>query len=360
MLHVLHLVGCEDQLHALRSSQLLCSALGPEFPITRRSIGRGGDYRNAVHAAFSFRFGGGLEFDLIHAWDVTALIASLGAALPTVFSPQVPFTRQLANWTRIAAPRQTVHMITATHAQRASWLKLGAPAERCHAVPPAIDPAGAPWTGNARLRQQLGYTPDDYVVLVPGETTRASEHRRALWAISILHVLDERWRVLLWGKGPDLEITRSLAKRLGQRRLLATAEQTLGRSLEFDELIGAADAAMVPARREPSTVPILMCMAGGLPIVAAASPCAHEILREGQTGLMVSDGAPRSLARAMLRLREDPELGRRLADAAARDVTTRFSAAQFVHHMRQIYWAAGMTGGNPLQSAQWLATKPAC
>ena len=358
MLHILHLAGGERDLQSLRTSQMLCSALGSEFCFTGRSIGPGGDYRNAAHAAIALRLGTAIHADLIHAWDITALIAALGAALPTVFSPAAsPMSRDAA-WVRLAAPRQNVHLVAATEAQCSSWVKWGAVVRRCHVVPAGVDPRRVPQGRNDPLRDQLGLAPDDYVILAPGETTRASEHRRAVWATSILHVLDERYRMLLWGKGCDLRSATCLASRLAQQRLLVVAERQLGRPVEFEELLGVADGAMIAARRNVPALPIVQCMAAGLPIVAARSPLILELLGGDRTALLVEDGTPRGLAGSMLQLRENPALAGQLAGAAAREALARFSPAQFVSRIRQLYWAAGMTGGNPPPQAVASTAQP--
>lgn len=347
MLHALHLAGVEPDLQTLRTSQMLCSALGSEFYFSRRSIGRGGDYRNAPHAAISLRFASGAQADLIHAWDRTALIAALGAALPTVFSPAAPLTSRDAGWLRLAAPRQSVHLIAATEAQRADWERWGAAALRCHVIPPAVDRRRLPPKRNDWLREQLGLAHDDYVILAPGETTSASGHRMAVWATSILHVLDDRYRLLLWGRGRDLHRASSLAGRLAQRRLLVIAERQLGRSIEFEELLGVADCAMVAARHDIPMLPILQCMAAGLPIVASQSPMVLELLQNDQAALLVKDGTPRGLASSILLLREDPALARRVSQLAAGEAAARFSPAPFISRIRQVYWASGMSGGDP-------------
>jgi len=61
-------------------------------------------------------------------------------------------------------------------------------------------------------------------------------------------------------------------------------------------------------------------MASGVPIVATDLPSTAEIIRNGENGLLTPPSDPIGLAGALRRLRHDPELARRLADQAARDV----------------------------------------
>ena len=337
-------MNADPDFSARRCSALLRKALGGEFPSQIRSIGRGGDYRNLARAAVSLRAGRGPAFELVHAWDLRSFVAALFSSLPTVFSPSEPLTSRAARWLRLAAPRHSVHLVAATAAQRQVWIRWGASPQRCHLVHPAIEGVETV-RRDTQLRERLGAGDDDYVVLAPDESSPAGEHWRAVWAVSILHVLDQRYRILLWGRGREVKRARHLAHRLGQERLLILAEGKLGRVIEFEELLPAMDAALVPARGNVPMLPMLTCMAAGVPLVATQSPTVAELLRPDETALVVSGGAPREMARAILRLREQPALARKLAGAASVDVAARFNPARYVEAMRRVCWSAGMSGG---------------
>lgn len=60
-------------------------------------------------------------------------------------------------------------------------------------------------------------------------------------------------------------------------------------------------------------------MASGRPIVASRIGQTADVIRHGQNGLLVPPGDPDALVEALLALRIDPELARRLADAAAEE-----------------------------------------
>ena len=64
-------------------------------------------------------------------------------------------------------------------------------------------------------------------------------------------------------------------------------------------------------------------MASGRPIVASDLPALREVLRDGENALLVEPGSPQALTAAILRIRNDAALGRRLAAQAMVD------AAQF-------------------------------
>jgi glycosyltransferase involved in cell wall biosynthesis len=61
-------------------------------------------------------------------------------------------------------------------------------------------------------------------------------------------------------------------------------------------------------------------MASGRPIVASDLPSLREVLRHEQNALLVEPGNPQALVAAIVRIKDDPELGRRLAAQAMLDV----------------------------------------
>ena len=66
-------------------------------------------------------------------------------------------------------------------------------------------------------------------------------------------------------------------------------------------------------------------MASGLPVVGTADGGTLDLIRDGENGLLVTPFDSDALARALLRLIEDPALARRLADTACREAPGRFS-----------------------------------
>jgi len=61
-------------------------------------------------------------------------------------------------------------------------------------------------------------------------------------------------------------------------------------------------------------------MASGRPIVASDLPSLREILRDGENALLVEPGNPQALVAGITRIKDDPELGARLARQAREDV----------------------------------------
>ena len=93
-------------------------------------------------------------------------------------------------------------------------------------------------------------------------------------------------------------------------------------------------------RAEVQPLSLIEALATGLPAVASAVGGISDVVRDGETGLLVPAGDPGALAGALGRLLADPETRRRMGAAAAADARRRFSHEDYVEGMLQVYDAA--------------------
>src|SRR5688572_18570106 len=86
MLRVLHLLAYPSDDQARRLSALLARSAASRVVIETWTIGRGGDWRSPVAAAFGLRRDL-WSFDVVHVWDEASLLAaSLAGAAKVVVS----------------------------------------------------------------------------------------------------------------------------------------------------------------------------------------------------------------------------------------------------------------------------------
>jgi phenylacetate-CoA ligase len=78
-------------------------------------------------------------------------------------------------------------------------------------------------------------------------------------------------------------------------------------------------------------------MAFGLPVVAVDSGASPELVENEVTGLLVPPGDPAAMAEAVIRLARDPQLARRLGDAAIRRASSEFGAKRTARDTMALY-----------------------
>jgi len=337
VVRVLHLADSDASFAAQRGVAYLCRDLGDGFETDVRTIGRGGEYHN-LPAALLARRRHASDFDLVHAWGQRALFAAaMGATAPILYTPAEDTRSSTIRWTRAVMDYRDVQVVCATATQRRVFIERGTPADRCHLIRPAVEFAKVKRRRDPRLREELGFTDADYVLLATGESTRGTDHRLAVWTGAILHVLDPRYKMLLWGRGPLARQVKRLAERQHQPGLVNTAEHRLGRRVEFEELVPAADLVLVSATGAVDTLPIAIAMAAGLPIVSTVTYMVSELLEDRHTALMVGNPSPRAMAQRILDLRADPALQWTIADAARVEAYEYFSMTRFLNQWRGVY-----------------------
>jgi glycosyltransferase involved in cell wall biosynthesis len=114
--------------------------------------------------------------------------------------------------------------------------------------------------------------------------------------------------------------------------------RTVGFEDDVGTLLGAVDAVAVPSTRpDPFPTAALEAAAAGVPVVAAAHGGLPEMIRDGETGLLVQPGDPRALAEGLRSLADDPARAAQLGAAAATDVTARFSGERMLAAVQSHY-----------------------
>ena len=159
------------------------------------------------------------------------------------------------------------------------------------------------WKGQDVAIRALAQLDDDAVLLIAGQPWRGEDrHLRELWALAQAHGV--RDRVIHAGFVEDVS-----------------------------DVYGAADVIAVPSK-QPDPLPnaALEAAAAGCCVVASDHGGLPEILRDGETGLLVPPNDPVALAQAIAGADRD-----RLGAAAAADVPRRFSPARMLDEIQSLY-----------------------
>jgi glycosyltransferase involved in cell wall biosynthesis len=336
---VLHLLGGSADEQTRQLHQMVVQGTGPGFDCQTKTLGIG-ELRNPASAVLHLRR---QRADITYSWGISALtVAVLAGHSRIFFSPDRYAGPKTLRWIRSLMGRANVSFVSPTFTQHRLAISRGIDPDHCRVIPPGVDFGAVRRHRNPQLRAALGLTESDYVILAPGESTLQTAHDQAVWTCGILNVLDPAYKLLLWGRGARAGVVAELGDRLGQSDMVKIAQTQQTGPIPFEQLLGVADLCLVTATNGAPTLPIAMCMAGGVPIISTVTYMLAELLEDRHTALMVPRRSPRALAQRVLDLRADPNLQARLVETARAEAYEHFSMTRMLEQYRQLYL------GNPV------------
>jgi glycosyltransferase involved in cell wall biosynthesis len=111
----------------------------------------------------------------------------------------------------------------------------------------------------------------------------------------------------------------------------------LGRREDIPQILACCDIAVLPSRAEGLPNAVLEYMAAGLPVVASNVGGNSEVIRDGETGLLVPPQDANALSGAILRLFHEPDMAGRLAQHGQEHVRKNFGYERLVRDLDRLY-----------------------
>jgi glycosyltransferase involved in cell wall biosynthesis len=224
---------------------------------------------------------------------------------------------------RLAEPLTTVTICVSQH-ERAIGVGAGTcRADRTVVIPNAVDVAAAPRARHERQPPRL---------ITVGRLKAPKDVPTLLRALAALPP-DAFEGAQVVGDGPDREALANELSSLG----LDGRVRLLGERADVSTLLADADVFVLSSRSDGLPMSVIEAMAAGLPVVASAVGGVHELVVDGETGLLVAPGDPAALAAALTRLASDPAYRRRLGDAGRARAEQRFDLAPFRRAHVELY-----------------------
>jgi glycosyltransferase involved in cell wall biosynthesis len=252
--------------------------------------------------------------------DLIALrLARSGSIVAAVYHPTDwrESGRLKRTMTRIAG-RQADRIIVPSEATAAVLADAGIDPKRLAFVPLGVQP---PARVSARddSRDKLGLPRDAFVV---GTLARLTAHKGIDDLIAATITLaDPGITLAVGGDGEDREALAAMAGPLGDRA------RFLGRVPDATDLYAASDVFCLPSRLEGFGLVYVEAAMAGVPSIAADAGAVGEVVRDGETGLLVTPGDRAALAAAIATLRDDGPRRLRMGDAARERALSRFTDA---------------------------------
>lgn len=198
----------------------------------------------------------------------------------------------------------------------------------------------SPTRDGSGVREQYRLSPEVPLVLFVGSLRAGNDYKgvdHLIRAVPEIRRLVPGARVMIVGGG---DLLRQLKEQARQRELNGIVVFTGPMANEkLPEYYAAADLFVlpsIPGGSENSPLVLFEAMASGKPVVASRLPGVCEIVRDGETGLLVPPAEPQKLAVAVARLLDD-ETFRSEAGLTARAAAESHSWDNCARRMEGVY-----------------------
>lgn len=224
--------------------------------------------------------------------DTLGFLAAKRAGIPIVatahgfteWSPRL----KLYKHTDLAVLRRFDKIIAVSNWSRENLIKLGLPGDKVTTIYNSLDRDRLKTTAAqvAKARKDLDLRPGQKIVLAIGRLSPEKNFPLLLNAFSELIKDFPSARLIIAGGGGQRQRLEALATKLG----LADSVTLVGYYQRVQDLMALADCVAVPSKRETLSMVTLEAMSAGKVVVAARVGGIPEILRHGETGLLVEPG----------------------------------------------------------------------
>lgn len=199
------------------------------------------------------------------------------------------------------------------------------------------------------LLRELGLNPAAPRIAIFGRLHPVKGHEDFLRAAALVHVRVPDAEFLVVGDGPLADSLPDLAATLG----IGERVRFLGLRDDVRELLSISDVSVVASHSEGFSLVAVEALAQAKPVVATRVGGIPEVVRDGETGILVPAQAPMELARAIEQLIGDKALASRLGARGLEDAKQRFSMAGSEQAFTRIYNSvvrAAPTNGSTYQT----------
>jgi glycosyltransferase involved in cell wall biosynthesis len=184
----------------------------------------------------------------------------------------------------------------------------------------------------ADTRKLLGLAEDAPVAVCIAELIPRKNHRQLVEAWSEVHSRFPGAALLVVGTG---ELEQKLRRAVLNRRYEGSIRM-LGYRTDIPSLLALSDLVVLTSRHEGLPRVIMEAMAAARPVVATDVRGSRDLVRDGESGLLVPLDRPDLLAEALMRLLGDRALARRMG-AAGQSMVQAYSLERVLGEMDAIY-----------------------
>jgi glycosyltransferase involved in cell wall biosynthesis len=286
------------------------------------------------------------QIDIVHTHGVRAnllgrLAARLAArpAVTTVHSRlslDYPgfFSRLVNSWAERASRGLSSYFIAVSRELEDILKREGISEDKVEVIHNGIDfSLFKPKCPPGSYRESLGYGDDVPLVAIIGRMHPVKGHRFFLLAAKEVLADMPEARFLVAGYGPEQPALESLAQQLE----ITDKVNFAGFIEDIPSLLADIDLVVIPSLSEGLPLTAIEALAVGVPVVATSVGGLLEVLKDCHSGLLVSPGDYKALARGILWMINHPEEAREMAQRGRKAVLERFSSLTMARKTEKVY-----------------------
>jgi glycosyltransferase involved in cell wall biosynthesis len=306
-----------------------------------RVLGRVPGVRDPLAVAAIYRHLRAARPDIVHTFLLTASLygrlAAILARVPIVIGTEVNIYQHKQRHHALAERvlmAGTDCVIASAASVKAFYIEqIGADPSRVEVVYNAVDFDMLKTTAaRDEIRSRIGVPASAMVATIIARVTEQKGHSVLFDALTSTPELQSLHLVVV-GDGP---LRRSLEARVG-RDGLAPRVHFLGARRDLGDLLAASDIFVLPSLWEGLPLSLVLAMGAALPVVSTTVAGIPELVRDGETGLLVPPGDSVALGRALARLTESAADRARFGAAARAFVLPRFGVDYYVSSITRLY-----------------------
>lgn len=178
-------------------------------------------------------------------------------------------------------------------------------------------------------RREKGY------ILSAGRLNEQKGMEYLIKAGKILKDMDYEFKMVLLGDGPLRSRFERLVDELGLERYVELPGAVL--HSEIPSYYKKAEIFVLPSVNEGFGVVLVEALASGVPVIGANSGGITDIIKDGDTGLLVKPKDEFSLAQALKKFLDNPQLARETAERGRKYIMDNFSPDAIASKFEKIY-----------------------
>jgi 1,2-diacylglycerol 3-alpha-glucosyltransferase len=185
----------------------------------------------------------------------------------------------------------------------------------------------------AEIRGKYGIKDNEVVMITASRVVKEKNIGFLVRALEIIRKTNQNAKLMIIGEGGEREALESLAKELN-----VEGDVIFTGLLDKDDMMGhyeAGDIFVFASLTETQGLVAVEAMASGLPVVAIKASGIEDMVKSGQDGIL-TDNDPQNFAENALKLIEDSELRKKMAEQAKINANA-FSIEPWIQRVVALY-----------------------